>query len=157
MRLMANWLDELERCAHGFREDTETRVVIFTGGGKHFSSGADLDYLRSVHRKPMIEKRRAVRLGERVFHALLDIEQITICAWNGAALGGAACIATAMDLRIGSEDCFVSYPEIDLGMNLMWQCLPRTTTLGRRIPHDSPCDWWRAGKCTNDAPMGATR
>ena len=122
-------LTELEQCAHELRNDTDTRVVIFTGAGKHFSSGADLGYLRSVHQMPMIEKRRQVRLGERVFHALLEIEQITICAWNGAALGGAACIATALDLRIGAEDCYVQYPEIDLGMNLMWQCLPRTTRL----------------------------
>lgn len=122
-------LSELEACANAFRNDTQTRAIIFTGAGKHFSSGADLEYLRAVHRQPMIEKRRQIRLGERVFHALLDIEQITICAWNGAALGGAACIATALDLRIGSEDCFVQYPEIDLAMNLMWQCLPRTTRL----------------------------
>ncbi|MGR8949358.1 MAG: enoyl-CoA hydratase/isomerase family protein [Gammaproteobacteria bacterium] len=122
-------LTELEQCALSFRDDTETRVVILTGAGKHFSSGADLNYLRSVHQKPMIEKRRQIRLGERVFHAILDIEQITICAWNGAAIGGGACLATAADLRIGADNCFVQYPEIDLGMNLMWQCLPRTTRL----------------------------
>lgn len=122
-------LTEIEQCANGFRGDTDTRVVIFTGAGKHFSSGADLNYLRAVHQQPMLKKRRQIRLGERVFHALLDIEQITICAWNGAALGGAACIATALDLRVGADDCFVQYPEIDLGMNLMWQCLPRTTRL----------------------------
>lgn len=122
-------LTELEQCALSFRDDTKTRVVIVTGAGKHFSSGADLGYLRSVHQKPMIEKRRQIRLGERVFHAILDIEQITICAWNGAAIGGGACIASATDLRIGADNCYVQYPEIDLGMNLMWQCLPRTTRL----------------------------
>lgn len=122
-------LSELEQFARGFRDDTATRAVIFTGAGKHFSSGADLAYLREIHALPMIEKRRRIRLGERVFHALLEIEQITICAWNGAAIGGAACIATALDLRIGAEDCFVCYPEIDLGMNLMWQSLPRTVRL----------------------------
>ena len=39
-------------------------------------------------------------------------------------MGGGACIATALDLRIGADDCFMQYPEIDLGMNLMWQSLP---------------------------------
>ena len=120
---------ELEHVALSFRDDTNTRVVIFTGSGTHFSAGADLDYLGSMKEMPMLERRRAVRLGERVFHAMLEIEQITICAWNGAAIGGAACLATAMDLRVGAENCFVQYPEIDLGMNLMWQCLPRTTRL----------------------------
>ena len=146
-------LSELEHVALGFREDLESRVVIFTGVGKHFSAGADLDYLLSLQRKPMLERRRSVRLGERVFHAIREIEQITICAWNGAAIGGGACLATATDLRIGSSDCFVQYPEIDIGMNLMWQCLPRTTRLvgetrairlaigGERIDAATMLDW----------------
>lgn len=33
---------EIEMVTDEFQEDTETRVVIFTGQGKHFSSGADL-------------------------------------------------------------------------------------------------------------------
>ena len=144
---------ELEHAALGFREDLESRVIIFTGAGKHFSAGADLDYLVSLQDKPMLERRRSVRLGERVFHAMREIEQITICAWNGAAIGGGACLATATDLRIGSEDCFIQYPEIDIGMNLMWQCLPRTVRLvgetrairlaigGERIDAATMLDW----------------
>ena len=35
-------LAEIEEAALSFREDAQTRVIIFTGNGKHFSSGADL-------------------------------------------------------------------------------------------------------------------
>jgi len=35
-------LEEIERVALSFREDIETRVVIFTGAGRHFSAGFDL-------------------------------------------------------------------------------------------------------------------
>lgn len=34
-----------------------------------------------------------------------------------------------MDFRIGADDCYIYYPEIDLGMNLMWQSLPLTMHL----------------------------
>lgn len=122
-------LAELEQAALGFRDDVDTRVVVFTGAGKHFCAGADLDYLMDLQQKPMIERRRAVRFGERMYRAILELEQVTLCAWNGAAIGGGACLATATDLRIGSNDCYIEYPEIDLGMNLMWQCLPRTVRL----------------------------
>ena len=55
------------------------------------------------------------------------MDQITIAAWNGAAMGGGAVLATAMDLRIGADDCFMQYPEIDIGVNLMWKGLPLVT------------------------------
>jgi enoyl-CoA hydratase/carnithine racemase len=51
---------------------------------------------------------------------LQAIPQITIAAINGGALGGGAVIVSALDFRIGAEGCFVSYPEINLGMNLSW-------------------------------------
>ncbi|HCU90083.1 MAG TPA: enoyl-CoA hydratase, partial [Gammaproteobacteria bacterium] len=35
-------LAEIEHAALAFREDIKTRVVVFTGAGKHFSSGFDL-------------------------------------------------------------------------------------------------------------------
>ena len=67
--------------------------------------------------------------GERAIEAVLDIDQITIAAWHGAAKGGGACSATACDFRIGSDDCFMQYPEIDIGINLMWKSLPLLVNL----------------------------
>ena len=146
-------LAEIEHCALSFRDDADTRVVIFTGAGKHFSSGADLDQMRSAPKDPMVLRRRRWRIGERTLHALLGIDQITIGAWNGGALGGGACLATAMDFRIGDQNCFIQYPEIDLGLNLMWQSLPLTTRLvgpsrakrlvigGERIAAPTLLDW----------------
>jgi len=117
-------LEEIEAAALAFREDAATRVVVFTGAGRHFSSGADLTDLGSGRPEPLVLNRRRTRRGERVMRALADIDAITIAAWNGAAMGGGACIAAALDFRVGADDCFMQFPEIDLGMNLMWQSLP---------------------------------
>ena len=57
------------------------------------------------------------------------MDQITIAAWNGGALGGGACLTTAMDFRIGADDCFMQYPEVEIGVNLMWKSLPLITHL----------------------------
>jgi len=122
-------LVEIERAILEFREDTTSRVVIFTGAGRHFCAGADLDELQPKADEKIIDRRRRLRMGERVLRALLGMDQITICAWNGGAIGGGGCLATATDFRIGAEDCFLHYPEIDLGFNLMWQSLPRTVRL----------------------------
>jgi enoyl-CoA hydratase/carnithine racemase len=117
-------LAEIEAAALSFRDDADTRVVIFTGAGRHFSSGADLTDPGKEYLGPMSLRRRRYRIGERAIAALYDMDQITIAAWNGAAMGGGACIATALDFRIGAGDCFMQYPEVDIGVNLMWRSLP---------------------------------
>ena len=116
-------LADIEAVALAFREDVETRAVVFTGAGKHFSSGADLDGGGPMPAS-LLERRRLARIGERATLAVFDMDQITVAAWNGAAMGGGAVLATAMDFRIGAEDCFMQYPEIDIGVNLMWKGLP---------------------------------
>ncbi|MFT4584188.1 MAG: enoyl-CoA hydratase [Gammaproteobacteria bacterium] len=146
-------LAELEQCVLGFRDDTDTRVVILTGAGRHFCAGADLKELSRKKDESLILRRRRVRIGERVMRAIMGIDQITVCAWNGAAAGGGGCLAMATDFRIGSEDCFIFYPEIDLGLNLMWQSLPRLVRLvgesralrlaagGERVSADTLLNW----------------
>lgn len=119
-------LIELEALAHSFRDDADTRAIVFRGDGPHFSAGADLKDAGAEERsrQPLVKRRRGLRVGQRALKALLEIDQITIGALHGGALGGGACIATALDFRIGSESSWVCYPEINLGMNLQWVGLP---------------------------------
>lgn len=147
-----DFLVEIEACAHALRDEPETRVVIFTGSGKHFSSGMDLNDA-SGYDGPLVLRRRRTQAGARAINALYGIDQITIAAWNGGALGGGACLTTALDFRIGARDCFMQYPEIDIGMNLMWQSLPLAVHLigparakrlvagGERIAAQTLLDW----------------
>jgi len=117
-------MDEIERLARGFAGDEQTRVVVLAGAGPHFCVGADLKQAAPEPRPSVLMSRRYLTRGARMIRALLEIEQITIAALHGAALGGGACIASACDLRIGTESCQVGYPEVKLGINLMWGALP---------------------------------
>jgi len=117
---------EITHAANAFHEDVETRVVVFTGKGKHFSAGVDM---RDPDRTggsgtTRLRQRRGTRLGPEMIRSIFEMNQITIAAINGAALGGGACIATACDFRIGADDSFCGYPEINRGMNLHWVALP---------------------------------
>ena len=117
-------MQEIEQVSRSFLDDEATRVVIFRGEGRHFSAGADLKQPRKSGKTSLLMQRREAGLGARMIRAILEINQVTICAIHGAALGGAACIATACDFRVGTDDCFCGYPEVNLGINLMWQSLP---------------------------------
>ena len=122
-------LCEIEAALLDLRNSATVRCVIVTGNGKHFSSGADLTDAGEDYKVPLVLRRRRMRMGERVIKALLDTDQITIAAWNGAAMGGGGCIAAACDFRIGTAESFLQLPEIDIGLNLMWKSLPLFTTL----------------------------
>ena len=72
----------------------------------------------------MVMQRRDYALGARMIRAITEIQQVTIAGIQGVALGGGACIPTACDFRIAADDSVCGYPEVNLGMNLMWQSLP---------------------------------
>ncbi len=120
--LSASLMAEIEQVSRGFLEDEQSRVVIFKGAGKHFSAGADLKEKTPV--RNLVMQRRSAGLGGRMIKAILGIPQVTIASVHGAALGGGACIPTACDFRIASDDAFCGYPEVNLGINLQWLSLP---------------------------------
>ena len=115
-------MKEIELASRDFLEDEKTRVVVIRGSGENFSAGADLKEIRAE--RSMVMQRRDFALGARMIRAISEIPQVTIAAIHGVALGGGACISTACDFRIATEDAVCGYPEVNLGMNLMWQSLP---------------------------------
>ncbi|MDG2060865.1 MAG: enoyl-CoA hydratase/isomerase family protein [SAR86 cluster bacterium] len=114
-------LTEIKEFSESLDEDLNTRVVIFLGKGKSFSSGSDLK--ESTKKSSKLDNWRH-NFGKAAIKSILNINQITIAAINGYCLGGAACIASACDFRIASTDAKLGYPEINLGMNLNWLGLP---------------------------------
>ena len=125
--LNSTLMREIEYLTEEFQEDTETRVVIFTGAGKHFSGGADLKEQRAP--STLLEQTRAKQIGPRMIRKIFMMDQITIAAINGGAFGGGCCIAAACDFRIATENSMCGYPESKLGMNLSWLSLPLTVHL----------------------------
>ena len=113
-------MEEIEHASRGFLHEESIRVVVFKGAGKHFSAGADLKQPPPDPARTLVMRRRDAALGARMIRAITEISQVTIASVQGAALGGGACIPTACDFRIGSDDCFCGYPEVNLGINLMW-------------------------------------
>lgn len=120
--LTINIMTEIEQLTEEFQKDTETRVVIFTGAGKLFSGGRDLTEQGGP--TTVIGRQRANQIGPRMIRKLYMMDQITIAAINGGAFGGGCGIVSALDFRIGDENCMAGFPESRLGISLSWTILP---------------------------------
>jgi len=115
-----------------FRYDLDTRVVIFTGAGRAFSAGFDLrvDALSEhMSQKEMPNERIWQLFFLDLMSAIENLEQVTIAAINGPAMGGGLCIAMNCDFRIAVESARLGVPETGLGVFLSWGATPRLVSL----------------------------
>ncbi|MBI3302122.1 MAG: enoyl-CoA hydratase/isomerase family protein [Deltaproteobacteria bacterium] len=115
---------EMESLLQQVRDDREARVLVVTGTGNTFSAGADLSTLKGVT-DPQERQRLFIPLGKRrgrlvgrMLRLLANLEQITIAAINGFAIGGGWAIALACDFRLAVEGAEFWFPEVDLGVPL---------------------------------------
>jgi enoyl-CoA hydratase len=95
-------LDAFSAASARARADTDIRVLVVTGTGACFSSGADFKSTlqRDTGEAPH-ERSYAMYVP---FLSLLDIEVPVIGALNGHAVGGGFGLALVCDMRIGAID-----------------------------------------------------
>ncbi len=100
--------------------DNETRVVVLTGAGDGFCSGADLENAGPLPNIAGLTRsgiaRRAMELLDDVIMALRKMHQPVIGAINGPAIGGGFCLAVATDIRIASETAYFRAAGINNGL-----------------------------------------
>ena len=91
-------------------QDQGVRVVIVTGAGRGFCSGADVsreragaDVLGGDPNSPAANRNSLRNSVQRVPRALFNMEKPYIAAVNGAAVGAGMDMASMADLRFSSE------------------------------------------------------
>jgi enoyl-CoA hydratase len=110
----------LKRVIEEITHDNEVRVVVLTGAGRGFSSGADH---KSAGAVPNIEGLTRPTFALRSMEVLDDVimgfrrmHQPVIAAVNGPAIGGGLCLALAADIRIASTDAYFRAAGINNGL-----------------------------------------
>jgi enoyl-CoA hydratase len=100
--------------------DNAVRVVVVTGAGNGFCSGADLEDPGTI---PHIEgltlptmALRSMELLDDVITTIRRLHQPVIAAVNGPAIGGGFCLALAADIRIAAEEAYFRAAGINNGL-----------------------------------------
>jgi enoyl-CoA hydratase len=100
--------------------DNDTRVVVLTGAGTGFCSGADLEdpgTLPNVDGLTLTSiARRALEVLDDVVLAVRKMHQPVIAAVNGPAIGGGFCLSLAADIRVASESALFRAAGINNGL-----------------------------------------
>jgi enoyl-CoA hydratase/carnithine racemase len=91
----------------------EAACVVFTGGPRVFSAGADLNEMRGLDPASIVSYYQGS--GDFV-ERVADLPQPTFCAISGYCLGGGLELALATDFRIADESAVFGLPEVGLGI-----------------------------------------
>jgi len=105
-------------------KNSDARVIVLSGQGKHFSAGMDLATFVPP-KKSEVEVDPA-RQREVFYHEVLELQDAftaleecrmpTIASIHGACVGGAIDMVAACDMRYCSEDAFFKIAEVDIGI-----------------------------------------
>lgn len=112
---------ELPQVIEMLEEAGQTRVIVLSAEGKHFSAGMDLSVFQSGDLKTDTpqdrEKLKRLVLGlQSTFNALEQCRIPIIAAVHGACIGGAFDMIAACDMRYATTDATFKIQEINLAM-----------------------------------------
>lgn len=110
----------LRETLEALSRDNDTRVVVLTGAGEGFCSGADLEDAGVVPNIGGLTRSsialRSMELLDDVIRSLRRMHQPVIGAINGAAIGGGFCLSVATDIRVASDTAYFRAAGINNGL-----------------------------------------
>ncbi|HEV3040410.1 MAG TPA: enoyl-CoA hydratase-related protein [Candidatus Angelobacter sp.] len=108
-------VDELKSALTESSRDPRCRVVLLSGAGKDFCSGADLEGLEKTAQADVLENMAGTRQTAELFLMMRNHPRPIIAAVQGRALAGGCGLATACDIILAAESAQFGYPEVNIG------------------------------------------
>lgn len=101
------WLD-FQEALEDAKNDPEVKVLVITGEGRAFSTGADLKESKT---RGVEEYRDYLRELQEASRKVIRFEKPTIAAINGYAIGSGLELSLACDIRIAAEEAKIGSTE----------------------------------------------
>ena len=117
---LIKWTTDRSVSRNSSLEDSEgekfLRVIIFTGEGKHFCAGADINMMRDAGARSVEENRLDSERLDSLFYGLWSHPCFTIGCIQGVALGGGAGLVSCFDYAIAEPRTRIALSEAKLGI-----------------------------------------
>jgi methylglutaconyl-CoA hydratase len=109
-------IGELDAAFAALADDPAVRVVVLAGEGRHFSAGADLEWMQRAsaasHEWNLDDARRFAAMLARIDAC----PKPTVARVHGAALGGGVGLACACDIAVAADNASFSVSEARFGI-----------------------------------------
>ena len=112
----AELIAELLEALLKIEADAAVRVVVISGVGESFSSGADLEWMRASAEFDEASNIRDARQLSDLMQLLYDLKKPTIAHINGSAFGGALGLIACCDIAIACDTAEFAFSEVRLGL-----------------------------------------
>jgi len=103
---------ELEK----IKNDKSIRLLIFQGAGKHFSAGADLNWMKETAQLSYEENLSEANKLTSMFETLSLLDIPTIAVVTGGTYGGGVGIVACCDFAIATETAKFCLSEVKIGL-----------------------------------------
>jgi methylglutaconyl-CoA hydratase len=113
--LNASLIQTLHESLSRSARDAAVKVVVISGAGSDFCSGADLSGLDHSAEEGVMSHLGTARAMADVFLAMRHHPRPVVAMVRGRALAGGCGLATACDLIIANESAQFGYPEVKIG------------------------------------------
>ncbi len=107
---------ELDTVFTQLAEDDSVRVIVLAGDGKHFSAGADLQWMQRASQASREWNLEDARRFAGMLARIESCPKPTLARVQGAALGGGVGLVCACDIAIASENASFAVSEAKFGI-----------------------------------------
>lgn len=107
--------EEMAQAFDALSDRDDTRCIVLTGAGKHFSAGAEIKQ-RAGHTWDAGEIWQHSRRARECFLSIVECRKPVVGAINGAALGAGLAVAASCDILVCADNTVMGLPEIDVGL-----------------------------------------
>lgn len=112
----AKTIEEMISALEETANNDRVRVLLVSSSGKHFSAGADIQWMKSMaHMSEQENLADAARLA-LLMRLLHQFPKPTIAQVQGAAFGGATGLIACCDIALATEDSRYCFSEVKIGL-----------------------------------------
>lgn len=109
-------IGELDAAFAQLADDPAVRVIVLAGAGKHFSAGADLQWMQRASAATREWNLDDARRFAAMLYRIESCPKPTLARVQGAALGGGVGLAAACDIAIAADNAAFSVSEAKFGI-----------------------------------------